>query len=156
MEEPIFEGEYILKKFSGKGAWTFVLMPLIPGLPKKKNGTLRVRGFIDDYELKDFNMWSMKAGNFIAVKAAIRKQIKKEEGDTVKVILYLDEAKSVIPEDFLTCLNEEPNLLKHFNSYPETRKKEITDWIFGAKTEDEKITRIAQTLEKLETESASK
>lgn len=155
MEEPIFNDDYILKKTAGKGAWTFVLMPLIEGLPKKKNSTLRVRGFIDDYELKDFNMWSMKAGNFIAVKAAIRKQIQKEEGDTVRVVLYLDEAKSVIPEDFLTCLNEEPNLLRHFNNYPEVRKKEITDWIFCAKTDDEKITRIAQTLEKIENELAS-
>ena len=131
------------------------MMLTIPTLPKKKNNTIRVRGFIDDYELKDFNMWALKEGNFIAVKAEIRKKINKEEGDSVKVILYLDEAQQVIPEDFLICLREEPKLLKHFEKYPRKAKKETTDWIFSAKTEDEKISRIAKILEKLEHEIAS-
>ena len=156
MEQPIFNDECVLKKYLGKGAWTFVMMPSNPDLPKKKNNTVRVRGFIDDYELKDFNMWAMKEGNFIAVKAEIRKKIKKEEGDTVKVILYLDEAQSVIPEDFLVCLREEPKVYKYFEKLSEKRKNEMTDWIFSAKTEDEKITRIAKTLEKLESEIGSK
>ena len=152
MEKPIFDGECTLKKFTGKGAWTFVMMPSDASLPKKKNNTLRVRGFIDEYELKDFNMWAMKEGNFIAVKAEIRKKIQKEEGDIVKVLLYLDEAQQIIPEDFLICLREEPKLHELFESYPKNRQKETTDWIFSAKTEDEKITRIAKTLEKLEHE----
>lgn len=97
----------------------------------------------------------MKQGNFIAVKAEIRKAIKKEEGDSVKLVLYLDEAQMVIPEDFLACLREEPKLHKHFNKFDQKRKKEITDWIFSAKTEDEKISRIAQTLEKIEHEASS-
>ena len=156
MEQPIFNDECVLKKHSGKGAWTFVMMPSNPELPKKKNNTVRVRGFIDDYELKDFNMWAMKEGNFIAVKAEIRKKIGKEEGDTVKMILYLDEAESVIPEDFLVCLREEPKVYKYFEKLPEKRKKEITDWIFSAKTEDEKIMRIGKTLEKLESDIGSK
>jgi uncharacterized protein YdeI (YjbR/CyaY-like superfamily) len=129
-------------------------MPVMPDLPKKKNSTVRVRGFIDHYELKDFHIWAMKKGTFLAVKAEIRKAIKKEQGDTVKVVLYLDEPQMVIPEDFMVCLREEPRLLKHFESYPDTQKKEITSWIFSAKTEDEKITRIAKTIEKLETEVA--
>jgi len=152
LETPIFEGECTLKKFAGKGAWTFIMMPSDASLPKKKNNTLRVRGFIDEYELKDFNMWAMKEGNFIAVKAEIRKKIQKEEGDVVKVLLYLDEAEQIIPEDFLICLREEPKLHELFESYPEKRKKETTNWIFSATTEDEKIMRIAKTLERLEHE----
>lgn len=152
LEKPIFDGECTLKKFAGKGAWTFVMMPSDAGLPKKKNNTVRVRGFIDDYEFKDFNMWAMKEGNFIAVKAEIRKKIQKEEGDVVKVLLFLDEAQQVIPEDFLICLREEPKLHELFESYPKKRQKETTDWIFSAKTEDEKISRMVQTLEKLEHE----
>ena len=155
MEKPIFDGECQLKKYAGKGAWTFIMMPTDLSLPKKKNSTVRVRGFIDDYELIDFNMWAMKEGNFIAVKAEIRKKIKKEEGDSVKVLLYLDEAQQVIPEDFLVCLREEPKLLQFFEKFPEKRKKETTDWIFSAKTEDEKISRIVKTLEKLEHEMAA-
>jgi hypothetical protein len=152
MEKPFFDDHCKLQKTAGKGAWTFLTMPIMPHLPKKKNSTVRVRGFIDDYELKDFHIWAMKKGTFLAVKAEIRKAIKKEEGDSVKVMLWLDEPQTVIPEDFMICLREEPKLLSHFEKYPQNKKKEITDWIFSAKTEDDKIDRIAKTLEKLEGE----
>ena len=154
MEKPFFDDHCQLQKSAGKGGWTFVMMPSNANLPKKKNSTVRVRGFIDHYELKGFHIWAMKKGTFLAVKAEIRKAIQKQEGDTVKVVLYLDEPQMVIPEDFLVCLREEPKLYKYFEKFAEKRKKEITDWIFSAKTEGEKIARIAQTLEKLETEIA--
>lgn len=156
MEQPFFNDDCLLQKSAGKGGWTFITLPVMPDLPKKKNSTVRVRGSIDHYELKDFNIWAMKKGTFIAVKAEIRKAIQKEEGDTVKVILYLDELQMVVPDDFMICLREEPKLLAHFENYDPKKKKELLDWIFTARTEDEKITRIAQALEKLETEIASK
>jgi bacteriocin resistance YdeI/OmpD-like protein/uncharacterized protein DUF1905 len=153
METLIFDDHCLLQKPDVKGGWTFVMMPAMPNLPKKKGSTtVRVRGFIDTYELKDFSIWAMKRGTFLAVKAEIRKAIKKEAGDTVKLVLYLDEPQMVIPEDFLVCLREEPKLHKHFDKYPDIKKKEITDWIFAAKTDDEKIVRIGETLERLENE----
>ncbi|MCF6130701.1 YdeI/OmpD-associated family protein [Flavobacterium wongokense] len=154
MEQPIFDDYCLLEKPEIKGSWTFIRMPVMTHLPKKKNSTVRVRGFIDSYELKDFHIWAMKKGTFLAVKAEIRKAIKKEQGDTVKLVLFLDEPQMVIPEDFLACLREEPKLLQLFESYPEQQKKEITEWIFSAKTDDEKIIRIAKTLEKLENDSS--
>jgi hypothetical protein len=155
METPIFDATCTLKKFARKGAWTFVMMPCNTNLPKKKFNTARVRGFIDDYEIKNVNMWAMKEGNFIAVKAELRKKINKQDGDTVQVLLYLNEAQMVIREDFLICPKEEPKLHKYFLKYPENTQKETTDWIFAAKTEDEKIARITKILEKLENEMAS-
>lgn len=153
MEQPFFNDHCLLQKPDTKGGWTFVTMPAMPHLPRKKGSTtVRVRGFIDAYELKDFNIWAMKKGTFLAVKTEIRKAIKKEAGDTVKITLYLDEPQSVIPEDFLLCLRDEPKLLKHFENYPDKKKKATTDWIFSAKTEEEKIERMAKTLEKLENE----
>jgi len=153
METPIFDDHCLLQKPDVKGGWTFVTMPAMPHLPRKKGSTtVRVRGFIDEYELKDFNIWAMKKGTFLAVKTEIRKAIKKEAGDTVKITLYLDELQSVIPEDFLLCLQDEPKIHAHFNNFTETKKKEIIDWIFSAKTEEEKIERMAKTLEKLESE----
>ena len=152
MENPIFDDEIQMQKSAGKGGWTFIMMPVMTHLPKKKNSTVRVRGFIDSYEIKDFHIWAMKKGTFLAVKAEIRKTIKKEEGDTVKLTLWLDEPEMVIPEDFLVCLREEPKLLKLFESYPEKKKKEITERIFSAQTDDEMIARIGKTLETLENE----
>lgn len=150
MEQPIFDDHIQLQKSAGKGGWTFVTMPIMTHLPKKKNSTVRVRGFIDNYELSDIHIWAMKKGTFLAVKAEIRKAIQKQEGDSVKLVLYLDEPQSAIPEDFLTCLREEPKTLAHFEKLSQAQQKEIIDWIFAAKTEDDKITRMAQSLEKLE------
>lgn len=151
-EQLIFDGDCQLQKSDGKGGWTFITMPVMTHLPKKKNSTVRVRGFIDQYELKDFHIWAMKKGTFLAVKAEIRKAIQKQDGDTVKLVLWLDEPVSALPDDFLVCLAEEPRLLKHFNGLPKTRQKEMTDWIFAAATEDEKINRMGKTMEKLEGE----
>lgn len=152
MKTPIFDDEIRMEKQVAKGGWTFITMPVMNHLPKKKNSTVRVRGFIDDYELKDIHIWAMKKGTFLAVKTEIRKAIKKEAGDTVKLTLWLDEPQMVIPEDFLICLREEPKLLQLFENYSEQKKNEITGWIFSAATEDDKITRIGKTLENLEAE----
>lgn len=150
MEQPFFDDYCVLEKSDTKGSWTFIRMPVMTHLPKKKNSTVCVRGFIDSYEIRDFHIWAMKNGSFLAVRAEIRKAIKKEQGDTVKLVLFLDEPQMVIPEDFLVCLREEPKLHQLFESYTEKQKKEITDWIFSAKTEDDKISRIVKTMEKLE------
>src|SRR6476660_609814 len=150
MEQPIFDDHIQLQKGEGKGSWTFVTMPIMPHLPKKKNSTVKVRGFIDDYALEGIHIWAMKKGTFLAVKGEIRKAIKKESGDTVKLQLFLDEAGQVIPEDFLECLRDEPKLLAYFQKLPQASQKETIDWIFAAKTEDEKVNRIAKTIEKLE------
>ncbi|OYU80176.1 MAG: hypothetical protein CFE23_10685 [Flavobacterium sp. BFFFF1] len=148
--EPIFNDSCRLEKTEGKGAWTFVMMPIMTHLPKKKNSTVRIRGTIDDYPLEGINIWAMKKGTFLAVKADIRKAIKKEAGDTVKLVLYLDEPQSAIPEDFLLCLQDEPKLLAFFQKWPAAKQKEMIDHIFSAKTEDEKILRMAKSIEKLE------
>lgn len=152
--EPIFDDHIQLQKGNGKGAWTFVTMPVMAHLPKKKNSTVRVRGFIDDYALEDIHIWAMKKGTFLAVKGEIRKAIKKEAGDTVKLQLFLNEPQSAIPDDFMECLRDEPQLLKRFEKLPKKEQQEMIDWIFAAKTEDEKITRMAKTIEKLENLSA--
>lgn len=149
VEKPIVNESFILQKGPEKGAWTFLELPFIDNLPKSRNGTVRIRGFIDDFELREYNMWAIKKGNFIAVKSDIRKQIKKEAGDAVKVVLYLDELPSVIPDDFLICLKEEPEAYAKFQKLPEAKKSEITDWIFCAKTEDAKVERIAAAIDKI-------
>lgn len=148
--DPIFDDYIALEKGTGKGAWTFVTMPVMPQLPKKKNSTVKVRGYIDDYQLKDIHVWAMKKGTFLAVKADIRKAIKKEAGHTVKLVLYLDEHVSAIPEDFLVCLRDEPKLLDCFEKLPAAKQEQMIDWIFTAKTEDDKIERMAKTIDSLE------
>lgn len=150
MQQPIIDDTFVLKKGKEKGAWTFLEMPVLENVPKKRNSTVRVRGFIDAYEISDFNIWAMKKGTFMAVKADIRKAIKKEEGDSVKLLLFLDEAPMVIPDDFLLCLKDEPTLHEKFLQLPDAKKQETINWIFQAKTDDGVVERIAKIMDRLE------
>ncbi len=134
----------------GKGGWTYIELPPRTDLPKKRNGTVKTFGTIDGHELKDFHIWSMKKGVFIPVKAEIRKIIKKEEGDAVELILYLDEPAPVREGDFLECLATEPSLLAKFNAQSPSEQKSIIDYISQAKSDEEKIVRMGKMLGKLE------
>ncbi|AWA31243.1 hypothetical protein HYN48_14700 [Flavobacterium magnum] len=149
MQEPFFNDHIQLQKSEGKGGWTFISMPVMPNLPKKKNSTVKVRGTIDGYVLDGIHIWAMKKGTFLAVKAEIRKAIGKASGDTVKLVLYLDEPQSAIPDDFMLCLQEEPKILSQFRNLPQKQQQEMLDHIFSARTEDEKIERMAKAMDRL-------
>ncbi|QYJ69523.1 YdeI/OmpD-associated family protein [Flavobacterium litorale] len=141
----------LLEKFSGKGGWTYVALPEITQDSTKPFGMLRVRGSIDDYEIKQYNLMPMGNGKlFLPVKAEIRKKIKKQAGDYVAVTLYLDDTPIEIPEELKLCLQNEPNAYQTFCSYTNGQQKAFIDWIYSAKQEDTKVQRIVATLKKVE------
>lgn len=95
----------------------------------------------------------MPMGNgqlFLPVKAEIRKKIKKQAGDYVTVILYLDDTPVELPEELKLCLQNEPNAYETFCSYTDGEQKAFIDWIYSAKKEETKVERIVKTLKKLE------
>ena len=67
----------------------------------------------------------------------------------VHVILYPDREPLEVPEEMLLCLNDEPVAFKFFNSLSESEQKFYIQWIYSAKKEETKITRLAQTINKL-------
>ena len=152
MKEQILlvDKDYLLEKFQGKGGWTFARIPEIQTNEKTPFGWVRVSGFIDDFEIKSYNLQSM--GNsklFLPVKAEIRKKIKKKEGDYVRVILYEDNLPVEITEELKLCLLDEPKVLETFLSYTNAEQKTIIEWIYLAKTDQIKVKRIADTIEKI-------
>lgn len=152
METPIpfIDDTFTLLKSQKKGGWTYVLIPLEKPLAKTPFGMKKVNGFIDDYELKDFTMWSIKnQGHFVAVKADIRKAIRKEEGDTVRLVIYTDELPTVADDDFILCLKDDPDAYAAFLSYPEKKRKTITAWVIAPTSEDGKIQRIAEAIDRI-------
>lgn len=105
MEKPLVDKKYLLEKFPGKGGWTYTIIPEVPQDKHVPFGWVKVKGSIDGFEIKRHRLMPMGTGELgLSVKAEIRKEIKKEAGDYVHVILYLDNEPLEAPEELLLCL----------------------------------------------------
>jgi hypothetical protein len=146
-EHPLVNKEYLLEKFLGKGGWTYARIPEILQNKHAHFGWVRVRGTIDDYEIKGYNLMPMGNGQlFLPVKAAIRKKIGKQEGDYIKVILYADNLPTELPEELRLILADEPEVYQKFLSQSLSEQRNIIEWIYAAKTDDKRVERIVQIL----------
>ena len=148
---PLIKGSFLMKKMEGKGAWTYVLLPLsIPktGLPF---GWVIVKGRIDNVAVHQIKLWPTKEGElFLPIKASIRKKIKKEAGDRVNIELYADSSPVKVPNEFLLCLEDFPLAKQHFIAMSETSKKQYVDYIYGTKNLETRARRMTVSIEKLE------
>ena len=150
MEQPLVDKEYLLQKFSGKGGWTYAAIPEV--LPSQENpfGWVKVKGFIDNIPFSKYHLAPMGDGRlFLPVKKEIRKKIKKEAGSYVHIILYPDDEPTIVPEEIMSCLENEPEALRFFNSLSDSEKQAYLKWVYSAKKEDTKVERIVKMLDKL-------
>lgn len=150
MEKPLVNKEYLLERTPGKGGWTYAIIPEI--LPDKNAhfGWVKVKGSIDGFEINKYHL--MPSGNgqlFLSVKAEIRKKIKKQAGDYVHVVLYLDNEPLDIPQELLLCLEDAPEAWQFFRSLNESEQQSYVKWIYSAKTDQTKVDRIAKALDGL-------
>ena len=149
-EKPLVDKKYLLEKYPGKGGWTYAAIPEVLQDKHSPFGWVKVKGRIDNFEIKNYKLMPMGNGRlFLPVKADIRKKIGKKEGDWVNVVLFADNAPTEIPEEFLLCLKDDPTAYKTFLSYSDGQQKEFIDWIYSAKTDNTKVERITETLRKL-------
>ncbi len=149
-QQPLIHQQLLLERFPGKGGWTYAKLPDVPEGKLNTFGFHKVRGLIDGYEVNPISIMPMGKGvRFIAVKAEIRKAIKKNAGDWVEVILYSLQNPLPLPEHFQLCLEDEPDALNNFEKLSDGIKKEYLDWIYSVKSEDVIIERMAIAIDKL-------
>lgn len=150
METLLVDKEYLLEKMPGKGGWTYTIIPEVPQDKHSPFGWVKVKGRIDGFEINKYHLMPMGNGELaLFVKADIRKTIKKEAGDYVHVILYLDNEPLIVPEELLLCLQDEPGALRFFNFLNESEQYNYIKWIYSAKTDQAKVERLAKTLDRL-------
>jgi hypothetical protein len=152
MKKPLINDTFLLEKIPGKGGWTYTLLPGIPDSLRSKGGLVKVRGFVDDIEIKSYHLFPIKAKPgtyFFPVKAEIRKKIKKQKGDHVHIVLYADTEPVIIPEEIILCLQDDPKAFKFFKTLNENEQQNYIKWIYAAKTDETRIDRIAKTVDKL-------
>ena len=150
MDELLIDKQYLLQKFPCKGGWTFTEIPEIPQDKHSPFGWVKVKGSIDGYEISTYHLMPSGKGTlFLSVKAEIRKKIKKQAGDYVHVILYHDNEPLEIPEELVICLTHETDAYEKFQQLTESEQKAFVDWIYSAKTDETKVKRIAETIDKV-------
>lgn len=147
---PLINNRYKLERFPGKGGWTYARIPEILQDKSKPFGWVKVKGTIDGYEIGKCHLMPM--GNdqlFLPVRSAIRKKIGKTAGDTVHVVLYPDSDPLEVPSEMLDCIKDEPRALRFFHSLSEGEQNDYIKWIYSAKKEETKVTRLAKTVDRL-------
>ncbi|WP_258105477.1 YdeI/OmpD-associated family protein [Marinoscillum sp. MHG1-6] len=154
MRHSSVDGQYLLQKFPGKGGWTYAEIPEIAQNKNNPFGWVKVKGSIDGFELNNYKLMPMGNGQlFLPVKASIRKAIKKSAGDSVHIILTLDESPLELPQEMIDCFDiASPDLLEAFYKHSEGERKYYLDWIYDAKKEETKAERIIKLIQLLENE----
>jgi hypothetical protein len=149
-EKPLVNKKYLLEKTPGKGGWTYTIIPEIQPDSKSPFGWVKVKGSIDGVEINKYHLMPSGKGTLILfAKAEIRKKIKKQAGDYIHVILYLDNEPLEVPEELMLCMEDDPEALQFFNSLNESEQHSYVKWIYSAKTDQTKVDRIAKTLVRL-------
>ncbi len=142
----------VLKKFGEQGektGWTYFEIPIDLAQKLKPNNkkSFRVKGKLDDFEIKSVALMPMGGGKFImAVNAAMRKGIGKRKGAMLKVQLEVDEKKIPLSKELMECLHDEPKALAYFKKLPPSHQRYFSKWIEDAKTEQTKTKRIVQAV----------
>ncbi|MEZ5043398.1 MAG: DUF1905 domain-containing protein [Saprospiraceae bacterium] len=157
MPNPIIDKDFLVEKRISKSGfkfsnWTYVVINGFPSdISKEKGGTVKVKGFIDSYELKQYKLLPMQGNRMLLpLKSSIRKKIKKEAGEHVHVMLYLDNSALEIPEELLICLADSNLAYDFFMNLSESNQKYYVDWILESKSVDTKVARIVKTIQRLE------
>jgi hypothetical protein len=150
MDNPLVDKQYQLERFPGKGGWTYITLPEIKKDKDAAFGIVRVKGTIDGYEVNNYSLMPYGNGSLLmAVKAEIRKAIKKEEGDYVQVILYRDDSVYRVPDELVAHF-EEAGVYKLFLQRKKWEQRMCAEWIYAAKRPETTRERILRTIFRLQ------
>lgn len=147
--KPIVDQKVLLEKMQGKGGWTYARIPKTLANSNKAYGWKKINGTIDGHEVACSLMPLNKEQWFLPVNAGIRKLIKKEAGDHVQILLYADVNELHTIEEFLLCLEDDPQAWKNYKALPEEEQIRYSEWMFAPKDEETQVQRMADAIDML-------
>jgi hypothetical protein len=131
-----------------KTGWSYVFIPaaLAQQIKPACKKSFRVKGKLDNLVIEGVATVPMGEGDFIiALKADLRKKLKKEAGALIKIQLEEDtDFKIEMPEELELCLRDEPLLLENFLKLPKSHQNWYINWLNSAKTEPTRTKRIVK------------
>jgi hypothetical protein len=149
----MIEFDAVILQFAQQGektGWSYIDIPadLAQQLKPGNKKSFRVKGYLDASPVSGMALMPMGDGNFImALKADIRKRIRKNSGAMLHVKLKADDEHKVdIPEQLQECFDFEPEAIGFFNSLTEGHRRYFINWINSAKTSETKAKRVINTV----------
>lgn len=133
-----------------KTGWSYIKVPaaLAQQLKPGNKRSFRVKGKLDDHPISAMALIPMGEGHFImALKASIRKAIRKQKGDELEVQIEVDKKEMAPPKELVDCLADEPEAQRYFKSLPKSHQNWYGNWVKTAKTEGTRARRIAQIVD---------
>ena len=119
--------------------------------PSAPFGWVVVSGQIDGRLLSKVKLMPMGNGKlFLPVNATLRKSLRKQAGDWVKLSLYYDDGVWPIPDDLAAVFADEYERYTTFQELPVEKRNKYLKSIAAAKTEGSRVKRILTMLEDLE------
>jgi hypothetical protein len=115
-----------------------------------KKGRVPVKCMIDGYPYRG-SIFPYGGIYFLGVLKKIREAIGKTYGDTVTIMMEIDEEPRVVevPEDFKHALAGNETAKKAFEKLSYSHKKEYVEWIKAAKKDETRQRRIANMVDEL-------
>ncbi|MEJ2880351.1 YdeI/OmpD-associated family protein [Pedobacter sp. GR22-6] len=140
-----------IEKFGEMGektGWSYIFIPhtLADQIKKDCRKSFRIKGKLDQVEISGMATTPMGEGDFIiALKAALRKKLRKEAGAVLEVQLEEDkDFKIELPEDLELCLSDETQLMENFMKMPMSHRNWYINWLNSAKTETTRTKRLVK------------
>ncbi len=146
----VVDGKFTMVKYPGKGGWTYISIPDFGETKKTYFAYHKINLVIDGLRFDNTSIWKTKSGDyFLPVKAEIRKQLGKQEGDSVHVQLYKVPEVLQSDEEIILCLKEEPLALKRWKALADEERTRLSAWIMNAPKEQTKVDRLADLMNEL-------
>lgn len=140
-----------IMRFDMKGGWHYI--PLEKEELKKISNQkkIRIKGKIEDIYFNGLTIMPMGGGkHMISINKELRDNIRKEEGDIVKLYIEEDKEDIEVPNFILDCLNyENKEIRQRFEKLTYSQKKMWINHILETKNEETKSNRILKMIDRL-------
>jgi hypothetical protein len=145
-----YEFDAVIKKHDSIDA-AFIEFPYNVEQEFGVKGQVKVKATFDGCEYRGSLASMGHPCHCLGITQNIRKEINKQAGDMVHVVIIKDDATRLVelPEDFRALLEENHEAKGTFKSLSYTNQKKIVDWIISAKKIDTRNKRLEDSIARL-------
>ena len=130
-----------------EGGGAFVFFPFDAEKEFDTKGRVAVTATFDDVPYSGSLMQCGGSRHMLGILKAIQKQIGKEPGNLIEVVVWKDDAERTVavPAEFEKLMRKE-GLLSFFEQLSYTHRKEYCRWITEAKKEETRLSRLEKAV----------